>query len=858
VQSRLAVVLVSLAAVVLAVPGTAVAWKPYTHNYTGFAAYQDAADNGSVTIAGRDYRVPEQVRRALIVPHAAAAYYNAGVVGPDGFPDMTFGQSVIHPQRTGAWLDYVLDRANAAQKDTTYTPAERQQILAFAYGFLTHAAGDMWGHTLVNDLSRGLFPSPRQILNGSRTLIAVRHYVAESYVGAATPGWDSGAPRGPVCTGPPPPGTICDDISDEHSRGVEFEAPTRFIYETFIDPVRSDTPWRACGDRQDDDSDGSADDGCPSGPYTVGKPEVRRGFVIDGFLDLQADLQVAAKRYQMDAADDKCMVHCGPAVEKEVIVNTVRGRRSAKLKTRPCADQKRGCIYDFDDLKNNYIYPYVSAYFTLWAGNIANGLKHWPELSLAITRALFDPQEWRDAQNATCAGRGDEDAALGKDNPLRAACEDQITFVDTLKYSAGNFVTWYLLPMLGSPDPGLHLAPAINWIRDYLDDVVGPSANPLRFSTKEFRNKVYSLLKNTVTATLGVDVDQVLGFVTQPSRWMCASDATTMRYTTGKLSLLLGQVRDPDLPESKKLSAAELFQPSDHARLDALMGLPPGHHVAEPGLSESCGRLEPSARFDPTGFAPLENTITQAKLLLLDGDGLNEVFGDTLFASEMTTDPDAVKTYQPGDNVMIRALNDDRPWLRSIDGDHAWRVDGLPRFCKGKACDPESSVPQPRAKDEKDAGTGHYPPWESCLLRPAFRTLFTDWELGETLGDVNFPAYGDAVGRDNLSDPYPPVIYPLAISGGTEELVHGVRYVPQGVKFKPDADDVVQAADEVTLSYRVYKEGAQPPKFKRIRRGGSFSLPLYATAGSAWRIDLRAQDRCGVSSETERFTVAED
>jgi hypothetical protein len=43
------------------------------------------------------------------------------------------GQSSIHPERTGAWLRYILDRAWAAQTDGSYTASQKGQILAFAY-----------------------------------------------------------------------------------------------------------------------------------------------------------------------------------------------------------------------------------------------------------------------------------------------------------------------------------------------------------------------------------------------------------------------------------------------------------------------------------------------------------------------------------------------------------------------------------------------------------------------------------------------------------------------------------------------------------------------------------------------------
>src|SRR4051812_8954243 len=159
----------------LLAPG-AQAFKPFTHEYTGSQIRNDAMD-GTVRIAGHDYTVPPQVAQAL---HDWPTYYNAGVVGPDGFPDLTMGQSIIHPVHTGQWLRYILDKAWETQNDPSYSAAEKSQVLAFAYGFLTHAAGDMWAHTLINELAKGVFPGVGEILsNSSDAEIAIRHIILE-------------------------------------------------------------------------------------------------------------------------------------------------------------------------------------------------------------------------------------------------------------------------------------------------------------------------------------------------------------------------------------------------------------------------------------------------------------------------------------------------------------------------------------------------------------------------------------------------------------------------------------------------------------------------------------------------------
>jgi hypothetical protein len=126
------------------------AFKPYTHVEIARDVRDDLLDDGKLTIAGRVYEVHPKVLEAI---RNYPSYYYGGSVGPDGFPDFVLGQSVIHPLRTGEWLARVLDMAWQWQKlpDWTASPEEKLQVLAWAYGFLIHAAGDTWAHTLVNE-----------------------------------------------------------------------------------------------------------------------------------------------------------------------------------------------------------------------------------------------------------------------------------------------------------------------------------------------------------------------------------------------------------------------------------------------------------------------------------------------------------------------------------------------------------------------------------------------------------------------------------------------------------------------------------------------------------------------------------
>ena len=189
----MAALVLGLAAAALAVV-PAEAFKPYTHIATAQPALADVQDDGQVTIDGREYAVRPAVVQAL---RDWPTYYSAGVIGPDGFPDLAFGQSMIHPEETGKWLEHILmTEAWAAQSDPALQPAESGQILAFTYGFVTHAAGDMWAHTFVNDFAQGVFPAVGDIVTDvDKAEIALRHIIVEGYIGDATPGYDGNADR---------------------------------------------------------------------------------------------------------------------------------------------------------------------------------------------------------------------------------------------------------------------------------------------------------------------------------------------------------------------------------------------------------------------------------------------------------------------------------------------------------------------------------------------------------------------------------------------------------------------------------------------------------------------------------------
>ncbi len=159
-------------------------WKINTHLYAANQALADATNDGMVTIAPfGEFPVAAAALRAL---RAAPAAYRAGVLAPDLFPDMYVGGWFIHSDLSGTserwtaddWMRHVWNKARG------WTDAgERDRVLAFAYGFLTHGAGDIWAHTYVNKKADGAWVT----FYGQSRSTSIKHVVLEGYVGAHTP-----------------------------------------------------------------------------------------------------------------------------------------------------------------------------------------------------------------------------------------------------------------------------------------------------------------------------------------------------------------------------------------------------------------------------------------------------------------------------------------------------------------------------------------------------------------------------------------------------------------------------------------------------------------------------------------------
>ena len=327
-------------------PRPALAWQPITHVHLSEVARQDAIDDGTVSLhrvddeTGAigallgDYEVDADILKAL---RACPAQYRAGAAYADFMPDLLMAQTLVHPDNRGwgntrsdDWLQRIWARGARAALPASLTPSSCTQALAikaYAVGFLTHAAGDMFGHSYINEFAGGSW----DLL----TTITPRHLVLEDYIGMRTPD-DS-------------PGFY--DISIDGVQGM--------IYDEMLGP------------------------GNPSGIADIGSSDMR---LEDGNLSRLFGGVRRLVTVPIDAYDGQIA-----AFDRRIADYTARARRCgafdfscSKTWLTAQATAERGAKEAFRLAG----WPFV-AYLRAWRDDIDEGLRAWPAVSFAAHRSAF-------------------------------------------------------------------------------------------------------------------------------------------------------------------------------------------------------------------------------------------------------------------------------------------------------------------------------------------------------------------------------------------------------------------------------------------------------------------------------------
>jgi len=179
-------------------PSRALAFKFETHVWIAQQVLNDLATcrigtNPCVTIELTDPVTHDVTTTKLLVDPGLVAsleqfpkQFRMGAIGPDGFPDLVGGQLTTHPGVAGHWqaddwLKWIVSGAAAPHfepaKFTSPAHWEGTESQAFAYGYLTHAAGDIFAHSYVNTYAGDIF-----LLSDGEQEVEARHILLEAFI----------------------------------------------------------------------------------------------------------------------------------------------------------------------------------------------------------------------------------------------------------------------------------------------------------------------------------------------------------------------------------------------------------------------------------------------------------------------------------------------------------------------------------------------------------------------------------------------------------------------------------------------------------------------------------------------------
>ncbi len=155
------------------------AFKLATHVWVAEQVWDDVSADGSVNIPPYG-EIP-------VDPSLVTALQNhkniflSGSIGPDGFPDMIGGQMTTHPGTEDGWNSD--DWASwLLQNLPSSAGTNRNEALAFTYGYFSHISADVFAHSYVNTYAGDTFE-----LFDLETSVEARHMLIEGYIAEHTP-----------------------------------------------------------------------------------------------------------------------------------------------------------------------------------------------------------------------------------------------------------------------------------------------------------------------------------------------------------------------------------------------------------------------------------------------------------------------------------------------------------------------------------------------------------------------------------------------------------------------------------------------------------------------------------------------
>lgn len=445
----------------------------------------------------------------------------------------------------------------------------------------------------------------------------------------------------------------------------------------------------------------------------------------------------------------------------------------------------------------------IEAYLDAWIEDIDRGLRDWVKVWEVIAQEMFSGK---------------------KPN------------TDAILDAMSAWIYKDLLSMLGLPDfvgDGLFLVSEVTtFIAEAISGalravlaaveavpVIGDAVKFLHTLLSKARDDVIAAATDVVDAVAGVFITAALGFTNLNASTRDAID----RDDDGQIrpSEVIRVFQEPE----EYISHPALFTPQARSLIDADMHLGPGADRDEP----ADGQDESFRDYDINRFAPLTDTLTMAKLAMLDEHGLNDLFKDVVGGRTSVLNPlyrahpNSSGSWAVPNNVMLG-------WAKSIDAEYQWRTHS--------------------PRDGRSYGTGELWLFEDCLSRHRlFSKVFLPPVAGvDAFGDAGDPPTGrtDSAAPTSTLD----VSGPTATSGGS-------TYVSGATQLAIRATDNYFDNGELKQFRRVFDPATAAPSYDAgLGDADAFSL---SGADGTRRVQFYAVDdagRCNTEAVQSRdFTL---
>lgn len=835
----MAVFIRRLAAVVLLLcGGTAYAFKIDTHLWLADHLLAEIGQ-GHVRFEG-GVSIPLHPRVAESISRYPGAF-RIGVLGADLYPDLIAGQMTTHPGlpplltagpdsvptdvatlaavmgrsftdgvagwQTDDWLAHVLEAAWSGRPGAT-------PEIAFAFGYLLHAAMDTWAHSYVNVYTGDLF----SIVENQE--IAARHTVMETFIREAhapyaAPLVAARRPRGE----PAKPG-------ERLSRRVPVDnlaqqaAPARFVRETLIlnaeaagqyahtpgaqhvyamwlvwdAAMRARSEWQQIRQGLDQLLDRAGTAVFEADQVWEAADQAKRGAEAAAALALTAKgnaeqaAVVAGGNFATMVGDVlDALASSGVAEATEATLEGFLGylpppMRTAYFQAKAAAQNADKALQDAVDA-----YETASQHSQDMADELLDAAAEL-DLKRAAEQAAQDARRelWRAADLGLDGWRRNIESAV--DAYVRAFEETarEIMRDSGNRFRKGANVTWPLKewaacwgPLFGMP--AMPLPPAL--AAETCQAGLSAYSHARQNLTLLKNNAPFDLLGLPGLKQQIIDFEEGLHERVRDGMPLAGqmvadglgplSDQAPVQLVPGTASFMAAMWDKHPSPDDLN---AEFAQDGSDANLPVYPTSGP-HSVAEMLYADGLPRAPAQSVAGLLDFEPVHNAVQMSRLALLDGDGLNALV--TQFGIEDSAYPDGQPAYPAGAPAGAALLGA----IRSIDGNHQWQpvAPPLPRRVFGvrgkNVADAEcrrfgypANGYYGAGSCEKDDAAGaspHVSGWlegkrgfrlwlDPVMRREVFEALFTG-PLSEAVCDRLGSAAGDYPGLGCLAEElYPP------------------------------------------------------------------------------------------------------